>query len=261
MRVAVIGAVVVLLGLRARMAWRHRDLAVSVWRSIRPRHVIGSLGLLVLVLAVALSLWTWVPPTRLGLGSLLGFDGNIIFAPIDDALEAPIIAAEQAAATGAPAPGIPWLDVAGVTAFLLALTAMFPFLAHAEELAFRLGWEDHDRPRQVLSALRFGLAHLIMFIPIGAALAVGVAGFVYGQIYRRAYQRAAVPRLVHPGGRLPLAVDEEGFSRLVMGPMLPVLTVDRTAGRRAGIHAATVWHTTFNTTVAVIVLIGYLAAL
>lgn len=260
-RLLVIAGVVALLAVRARTAWQRRDLAVAVWRSIRPRHVVGALGLMVLVLTVALSLWTFVPVTRLGVGSLLGLDGNVIFAPIESALEAPIEQAEQAATGSAsPASGVPWVDVLGVTAFLGVLVAMFPLLAHAEELAFRLGWEDLSLGRQVLSALRFGLVHLIMLIPLGAALAVGVAGFVYGRIYLATYRREATPTVVYPAGRLPLAVDEHGFSRLVLGPRSPIVAVDRGRARREAVMAATVWHATFNTLVAVIVLVGYLSA-
>lgn len=261
-RLLVIAGVVALLAVRARTAWQRRDLALAVWRAIRPRHVVGALGLMMLVLTVALSLWTFVPVTRLGVGSLVGLDGNVIFAPIESALEAPIQQAEPAAdGAPSPSPGVPWVDVLGVTAFLGVLVAMFPLLAHAEELAFRLGWEDLSLGRQVLSALRFGLVHLIMFIPVGAALAVGVAGFAYGRIYLATYRREATPRVVFPTGRLPLAVDEEGFSRLVLGPPAPIVTVDRGHARREAVMAATVWHATFNTLLAVIVLVGYLTAL
>lgn len=261
LRLGIIVAVVGLLAVRARWAWQQRALAVRVWRSIRPRHVAGALGLLVVVAAVSVTLFLGVPATRIGLGTLVGLDGNAVFAPIDTALEAPIVQAEQAATTGQPAPGVPWTDVALVTGFLGLLVALFPVLAHAEEVAFRAGWEDKGPGQQVLSALRFGLVHLIMLIPIAAALAIAVAGYAYGRLYLRAYRRAAVPRLVWPGGRLPLAVDEQGLGRLVMGPPAPVLQVDRAAARREGVMAATVWHATFNTTVAVVVLLGYLLSI
>lgn len=261
LRIVVVVGVLLLLVRAARMAWPRRALAVRIWRAIRPRHVLGSLGLMVVVLGTAITLLVAVPVTGIGLGTVIGLQGNAVFAPIDDALEAPIDAAVEAEATGQPAEGVPWTDVAAVTAFLGVLVLLFPHLAHAEEAAFRAGWEDHDLLRQVLSALRFGLAHLIMLIPLAAALAVAVAGFAYGRLYRRAYARAAVPRPVIPERRLWVAEDADGYTRLVLGPPSPVMAVDRVAARRQATFDAAVWHTTFNTAVAAIVWLGYLASL
>lgn len=260
LRVAVIAVVVLLLVRATRAAWARRRLTLEVWRSIRPRHVAGALGLLVVVLTTAVGLLVLLPSSGLGLGALVGLEGNAIFAPIDSALEAPLT--EPAVPVeGAPAAAFPWRDVLLVTGFLGLLVALFPTLAHAEEVAFRTGWEDKSLGAQAGSALRFGLAHLIMLIPLAAALAVGVAGFAYGRIYRRAYRRAAVPVTVIPEWRPMLAEDAEGFTRLVMGPPKPIEVVDVAAARRAAVHEATVWHTTFNTLVAVLVWLGYVLSL
>ena len=256
-RALVVVVVVGLLAQRAGWAWRHRATSLRVWRAVRVRHVVGALGLLVVVMAVFATIWAAVPPARYGLGSLVGLDGNAVFAPIDDALEAPLVQAEQAAATGQPAPGVPWWQVAGVTGFLVGLSLLFPTLAMAEEQAFRGGWEDLSTPRQVLSALRFGLVHLVMLIPLAAALAIAVAGFAYGRIYLRAH-RAVPPRLLVPRWELA-GRTVEGLP--LAGPPTPVLAVDRGEARAAGVFAATVWHTTFNTVVAAVVLIGYLTSL
>ncbi|CAN5188016.1 hypothetical protein BH23ACT9_BH23ACT9_08450 [soil metagenome] len=263
LRIVIIVAVLGLLARASRAAWQHRGLSVSIWRGIRPRHVVGSLGLMVVVLGTAITLLLAVPVTGFGLGALVGLEGNAIFAPIDGALDAPTQAAELAQQTGGtatPAP-FPWGSLAGVTAFLALLVLLFPHLAYAEELAFRVGWEDHDLLRQAASALRFGLIHMIMLIPLAAALAVGVAGFAYGRIYRRAYRGAAVPRTVLPDWSPRVAEDHEGFTRLVMGPPSPVEVVDRSAARKEGAFQAAVWHTTFNTTVAGLVWLGYVGSL
>lgn len=256
LRVLVVVAVLVLLGRAARVAWSRRQLALRVWRAIRLRHVIGSVALMALVLGIAVLLLTLLPVTGLGLGSLVGLEGNAVFAPIDGALEP--TPTPPSAGGPAPSPGVPWLQVLGVTAFLAALVALFPHLASVEETVFRVGWERYSLPRQLLSALRFGLTHLIMLIPLAAALAVAVAGFVYGRIYRRAYRLAAVPRRVVPPRGLWVAEDPEGTTRLVMGPPSPVEVLDREATRAEAVFAATVWHTTFNTTVAVLIWVGYL---
>jgi hypothetical protein len=258
LRTAVVALVLVLLLRAARAAWGRRDLALRVWRAIRPRHVLGSVALLAVVLATMLGLLVLAPVTGYGLGDLVGLEGNVVFAPIDGALDAP--AAPPAGGADAAPPGVPWVEVLGVTAFLAALVALFPHLAHAEEQAFRAGWEDLPPYRQVLSALRFGLAHLVMLIPLAAALAVAVAGFAYGRVYRRSYRRAAVRRWVVPAGRRSLLEDEQGSTRLVLGPPSPVPVVDRAAARRQAVFDAAVWHTTFNTLVALVVWVGYLTA-
>lgn len=262
LRFAVIAVVALLLLRATRAAWSRRQLTVEVWRAIRPRHVLGALGLLVVVLVTAVGLLVLVPSTGLGLGALVGLEGNAIFAPIDSALEAPLTE-PPVPVEGAPADAaaFPWRDLLLVTGFLALLVALFPTLAHAEEIAFRTGWEDRSLLGQAASALRFGLAHLIMLIPLAAALAVGVAGFAYGRIYLRAYRRAAVPVTVIPDWTPRVAEDPEGFTRLVMGPPKPVEVVDVAAARRAAVAEATVWHATFNTLVAVLVWLGYVLSL
>lgn len=251
LRAVVVVAVAVLLVRAARVAWLRRALALRVWRAVRPRHVVGALGLMTVVLTVALGLLWTVPVTGYGLGSLIGLEGNAVFAPIDAALDAPLDAAEQAAVTGQPSTGVPWWQVAGVVTFLLGLAAMFPHLANAEEHAFRLGWEDLPPGRQVASALRFGLLHMIMLIPLAAALAIAVAGWVYGRIYLAAYRRSMAasepPRLLPGAGWLDVA-EAQRIRR-------------RTDARRHAVFTATVWHATFNTCVAMLVLIGYLSSL
>jgi Fe-S cluster assembly protein SufD len=62
LRLAVVAVGLVLLARAARVAWRQRRFATLVWRRIRPRHVAGSLGLVLVVLSVALTLLSAVPP-------------------------------------------------------------------------------------------------------------------------------------------------------------------------------------------------------
>ncbi|HUG86902.1 MAG TPA: hypothetical protein VMM13_20195 [Euzebya sp.] len=257
LRIVIVVAVVALLARAARAGWSNRALALRIWRAIRPRHVIGSLGLMVLVLGTAITLLVLVPVSGFGVGALVGLEGNAIFAPIDSALEAPLVQAQSPDQPDGGDAGAPWGGIALVTGFIGLLVLLFPHLAYAEEVAFRVGWEDHDPLRQVLSALRFGLVHMIMLIPLAAALAVGVAGFVYGRIYRRAYRRAAVPRTVLPDWSPRVAEDADGYTRLVLGPPSPVAVVDRTAARRQAAFEAAVWHATFNSMVAGLVWLGY----
>lgn len=212
LRLVVALVVVGLLARTVRPAWRHRGLALRVWSRIRLRHVLGSAVLLVVVVGVALTLLSSVPVTRFGLGELVGVTGNALFAPV-----------EEVAARGGESGEALGLAVTGV--FLAGLLALFPWLAYVEERAFREGLELAGPGRELWTALRFGLAHMVMLVPLAAALAIAVAGLVYGRVYRHAYRRAA----------------------MTMGPV---------TARAEAVLSATTWHATFNTLVVLGVLIG-----
>ena len=220
----VIALVVLVMLVRAgRHAWRGREVARAVWSAIRPRHVAGSLALLVAVVGVAVLLVTVLPVTGLGLGSLAGLTGNAVFAPVEQ-----VTAGSGGLAGGASGEsGRALATTAAVLGFLGLLLLLFPWLAYVEERAFRMGLEGADLPRQIWVALRFGLLHLVMLIPVAAALAIAVAGFVYGRIYRRAYRQAAA---VEPSAVI---------------------------ARREAVLASTVWHATFNSTVVVLFAAAY----
>lgn len=231
----------------ARTAWLQRRLALTVWGRIRPRHIAGSAALAVVVVSVAVGLSVAVPATGLGLGSVLGLTGNAVFAPIEEAASRSGAASPLTGGAG----GVSWPLSAGTAAFLLLVAALFPWLAYAEERTFRMGLEHAGLLAQVRSALRFGLVHLVMLIPVAAALAIGVAGFAYGRIYRRAYFRA----LQRPGPR-PGA---PAGPATVIAPEAAVLAASPTAAREAAVLAATVWHATFNTLIVGVVLFIVLA--
>jgi hypothetical protein len=260
LRFAVSAWVLVMLARGARAAWGQRRLALLVWRRVRPRHVLGSLALLLVVVSVAGVLLTVVPPLRFGLGSLVGLGGNAIFAPLEQA------AAGSATATGT-ASGTDWPLLLGSTAFLGLLALLLPWFAFVEEEVFRAGLEDAAPAREVRVALWFGLVHLVMLVPVGAALAIGVAGLVYGRIYRHAHARADgrdLPRPLaeafRPTRRSAAAADRARSGHGPEDPDAPpagdgeapaVTLVDRTPERRQAqaVLASTVWHATFNTLV------------
>lgn len=243
----------------ARAAWRQRDLALAVWRRIRWRHLAGALGLLALVGTLATVLLTYVPGMSLGLGSLVGASGNAVFLPL-----------EEAAARAGPVPssGPDGVLIALATVFLGGLVLLFPWLAFVEEEVFRAGLEDASWRREVATAGVFGLAHLTMLVPIGAALAIAVAGFLYGRAYRAAYRRGdgrAVPSAVL-GAYRPTRRASEAAARSrarAAGAPAPsptdgastAVAVDVAPERRQAeaVLAATVWHATFNTTVVAVV--------
>lgn len=240
-------AVVGMLGRAARPAWRNRLLATAVWRRIRPHHVIGCVALLGVVLGTALGLMRVAPITAWGLGSLIGLDGNAVFAPLEEAAEL----AEQARTVvpldpaAPPAdPGTDWVLLGVAACFLLGLLVLFPWLAYTEERAFRAGLERADLIGELKAAFRFGIVHLVMLIPIAAALAIAVAGFAYGRIYRHAYKRA---------------LGEPPSFESPFGPRRIIETPARRA-RTEAVMATTVWHTTFNSLIVLIVFIGFVRA-
>lgn len=240
LRLAVAAVVLVLLARAGRMAWCNRDVAVAVWRRVRWRHIVGSVGLLAVVLTILVGLVTLVPGAGWGLGRLIGLSGNAVFAPLEAATYGGASAdSGNAGATAATWPGV--VTAVGVVLFLLALLAMFPWLAYVEERVFREGLEDADFPRQLWAALKFGLVHLVMLIPIGAALAIGVAGFAYGRIYRRAFARA------------------QARTRMEAGAFGVRVVVTPTVGeaRSEAVLVSTVWHTTFNSLVVIGLLVSF----
>lgn len=235
LRLLVALAVVVLLGRAARPAWRNRELALAVWRRIRPRHVLGCLALLVVVLGTAVGLLAFVPVTGYGLGSLIGLSGNAVFAPLEEVTV-------RAGGPGGSSGGADWALLAATGGFLGLLLAMFPWLAYVEERVFREGLETAGPGREAGVALRFGLVHLVMLIPVAAALAVGVAGFFYGRVYRRTYAKVAAERMLAASSGLGVAVDATREAR------------------EEAVLAATVWHTTFNSLIVALVLVSVAAS-
>lgn len=246
-------AVLVLLARVARVSWHHRALTVAVWRAVRWRHLVGAALLLALVGGTATLLIATVPGAALGLGDLFGTEANAVFAPLEEGL-----------ARAAPAPtGPDWALLLGASAFLLPLALLLPWLAYVEEELFRAGLEDASWRRVAVASLVFGLVHLVMLVPIGAGIAIGIAGFAYTLAYRHGHREASpadLPRAAlqafrstkrsrAAADRVRAAENHGGC-----GPE-PVTVVDRSPERAqaAGVFTATVWHATFNTLVVLTV--------
>lgn len=252
-RLAIAGWILVTLGRATRGAWAHRRLILTVWSRVRARHVVGGAGLIVLVVAVASWLITAVPGMDLGLGSLIGTSSNAVFTPLEEA-----VARAGPDVDG----GVDWTLLLLSSAFLLPLATILPWLAFVEEEVFRAGLEDASILRELGSALVFGLAHLVMLVPLGAALAVGGSGFVYGRVYRRAHAASDgsdVPgvalRSYRPTRRATAAAERARTPRGVLVAAGVGGIEDRTPERRQAdaVLASAVWHTTFNTIVVLLV--------
>lgn len=253
LRLAIAGWILITLGRASRGAWAHRRLITLVWSRIRPRHLLGAVGLLATVVAAASVMIAVVPGLDLGLGSLVGTSSNAVFTPLEEA-----VARTGPAATGR----IDWALLLLATAFLLPLAALLPWLAFVEEEVFRAGLEDASVGGELRSALVFGLAHLVMLVPVGAALAVGGAGYAYGRVYRAAHARSdgsEVPgvalRSYRPTRRARAAADRARTPQGVLTAAGVTGIEDRSPERRQAdaVLASSVWHTTFNTLVVLLV--------
>lgn len=252
-RLAIAGWILVTLGRATRGAWSHRRLIVTIWSRTRPTHVVGAGGLVVAVVLAASVMITWVPGLDLGLGTLVGTSSNAVFTPLEEAV----------ARTAPPDAGtVDWALLVLSTTFLLPLAALLPWLAFVEEEVFRAGLEDASVWGELRSALVFGLAHLVMLVPVGAALAVGGCGYVYGRVYRRTHARSdgtevpgAVLRSYRPTARARAAADRARTPHGVLVAAGVGGLEDRSPERRQAdaVLASAVWHSTFNTMVVLLV--------
>lgn len=169
--VAVLGWVGTNLALSARRAVRRRSRTVTLLRGLRFRHIWPAPFVLTAVVAVFSVLWL-LPPLRVGWWTLLGGEGNVVFG------------------TTERTQGTAWEVVIPVVFMVLLLPAL-PLLVEAEERRFRMGAEAWTTGQRVSRALQFGLIHLVVGIPIAAALALSVGGGWFTWVYLRAYRRTA----------------------------------------------------------------------
>jgi len=171
--VVVLGWVGSNLVVGARRAVRRRSHTLDLLRGVRGRHLWPAPLVLAVVLAVFGLAWL-APPLRFGWWSLLGGEGNVVFG-----------STEQTQGTV--------LEVLIPVVFVLLLLPALPLLVEAEERRFRLGAEGWSTRRRAWRGLQFGLLHLVVGIPIAAALAIAVAGWWFTWVYLRAHRRTGSP--------------------------------------------------------------------
>jgi hypothetical protein len=167
--VAVLGFVGFRLAGAARWSLgRGRRDALAVVRGIRWRHIWPVPIVLTLVVAAALALLE-VPGLAWGWWSALGGVGNPALG-----------STEQTAGT--------WLEWSVPLVFLALLVPAVPLLALREEQAFRRGAQRWSSAQRAGRCVLFGLAHAVIGIPIGAALALSIGGAYFTLIYLRGYR-------------------------------------------------------------------------
>lgn len=142
-----------------------------VIRGLRPRHFLLASLILPCTLAAVLLLLAGDTFLRWGWWSALGGEGNVIFGQAKPAGQA-------------------------VSDLILPLLILTPLLlslgrfALQEERIFRRGDERRGIGERLLRSLVFGLAHLVMGIPIGAAIGLAVGGFGFSQVYLRRWRES-----------------------------------------------------------------------
>jgi hypothetical protein len=200
-------AILALVGLRlASVAGRAvrpplRSRVLALWGGIRPRHLAPVPLILSAVVATAYVL-LGVPGLDLGWWSALGGTGN------------PVTGGTTTTA-GTP------LEVVVPLVFLVLLVPGLPLFAAAEERTFRLGAEDWSMPRRLGMGLAFGLAHAVIGIPLGVALALSVGGWWFTAVYLWGFRRggrvvalreATLAHLAYNGSVLVLVAVSLGLS-------------------------------------------------
>lgn len=142
-----------------------------VLRGLRPPHFLTAFAIMICTAAAIGILLSGPAFLRWGWWTALGGNGNVIFGT-------------------AQASGQSLSDVILPILIVAPLLLSLAWFALQEERIFRRGDESRGIVGRVSRSLVFGLAHLIMGIPIGAAIALGVGGFGFSQVYRRQWHRS-----------------------------------------------------------------------
>ncbi|WP_156765442.1 hypothetical protein [Mycobacterium sp. 1245852.3] len=144
---------------RVRQEYRQTVLAIRWW--MLPAAIVQ----LTVVIAVYVALVNVFPLLGWGWWRMLGNSGNVGLA--------------QTGQSG-------WIWAVVGVAVPIVVAALVPWVAHAEELAFRYRAEQQGIRRKVTRQVVFGLTHFWAGIPIGACLALTISGLYFLMVYLRA---------------------------------------------------------------------------
>jgi hypothetical protein len=157
--------VLAFIATRLVTAIRHltrRDVRSHWWtivRGLRVRHFVMAPPVLIAVILTAYGL-IQVPGLDFGWWTAIGGLGNPVTGGTDRTAGTPL----------------EWLIP---LVFLLLLTPALPLFAEREEIMFREGAEHRSVAGRLRRAVEFGLAHALIGIPIGVALALSVGGIYF----------------------------------------------------------------------------------
>jgi hypothetical protein len=145
-----------------------RETTGPIVRGIRWRHIWPAPLVLIVVLVFATVLLQ-VPGLDWGWWTALGGSGNPVTGTTEETAGTPL----------------EWIVP---LVFLTMLVPAIPLFALAEERTFRSGSEAWSWPRRIRRTLEFGLAHAIIGIPIGVAIALSCGGAYFMATYLRAFR-------------------------------------------------------------------------
>jgi len=151
----------------ARSSVEARRKSLVVAQGLRPHHFLLALPVLAAIIATALAL-IQLPVLSFGWWQALGGVGNPAIGLTDQDL------------------GI--LDVLIPAFFLGLLVVALPLLVAREEWVFRRGAEHRGAVSNIRRSVVFGLAHAVIGIPIGAALALSIGGLYLTWCYLRGWR-------------------------------------------------------------------------
>lgn len=158
--------IVYMLGSEAFGALRSPRTRV-VLRGLRPSHFLRAVPVFVLVAVVAVTAIAFVPYADIGWWSALGGQGNALLGSVG------------------PRPDPSWIQRAAPWTCLLLIVMAAPSLVRWEERHFRRAADRQSTTRGALRQAWFGAAHLLVGVPIGAAIALMVAGLLFQRAYLR----------------------------------------------------------------------------
>lgn len=163
-------AVLTVVGIRlveaARSSVTARRKSMVVVRGLLPRHFGAALPVLLMIVLLALIL-IQLPVLSFGWWQTIGGVGNPVVGITENDL------------------GI--LNILIPAFFLGLLVVSLPLLVAREEWTFRRGAERRGPTRNLARAVVFGLAHAVIGIPIGAALALSIGGIYLTASYLRGW--------------------------------------------------------------------------
>lgn len=166
-------AVLTFVGVRlfevARVSVATRARVLGIVRGLRPRHFLLAIPVLAVVLVAALLL-VQLPVLSFGWWTAIGGEGN------------PVIGSTSRT-QGSP------LEVIVPLCFLALLLVGLPLLVETEEWVFRRGAQLRSRWANLRRAVLFGLAHALVGIPVGAAIALSIGGVYLTRRYLRGWRR------------------------------------------------------------------------
>jgi hypothetical protein len=159
-------AVLALVGVRlfeaARSSVEARSRMLEIVRGLRWRHFVRAVPAVVLIVATAFVL-IQLPVLSFGWWTMIGGEGN------------PVV--------GVTAKDYGIVSVVIPLLFIGLLIVGLPLLVAREEWVFRRGAERRGTLANVGRSVLFGLAHAVVGIPIGAALALSIGGLYLTQSY------------------------------------------------------------------------------